>query len=75
MTKDRDAPSPRKKLFSIEDLIRSHAELRAVLTLAGKRIKQQAIGRQDDELLKKMREVYAEARAIARQFEHSAKKP
>ena len=43
--------------------------MRAVLQLAGERIKQQAIGRQDNELLRKMRQVYREAREIGRQFE------
>lgn len=54
---------------AIEDLLRSHHELRAILTLAGKRIKQNAMGRSDAQLLAKMRKVYTEARAIARKFE------
>jgi hypothetical protein len=39
------------------------------MVLASARIKRQALGHQDFELLKNMREVLIESRAIARRFE------
>lgn len=54
---------------AVKDLVRSNNELRAVMRLAGQRIKAQSIGRKDDELLQKMRKVYAEAQRIAKRFE------
>jgi hypothetical protein len=53
----------------LDELIRSHARLREVMVLASARIKRQALGHQDYELLKSMRETLLEGRAIARQFE------
>ncbi len=71
-----ESEQPPKRTYTQADLVRSLAEMRAVLQLAGERIKQQSIGRQDDELLRKMRQVYREAREIGRQFEQqSAKNP
>jgi hypothetical protein len=48
------------------DLERSHAELRAALILAGKRIRKLNFGRHDDPVLPILRRVLREARAMAR---------
>ena len=53
----------------LDELIRTHARLRDIIFLASARIKRQAMGQQDYELLKNMREVLIDARASARQFE------
>jgi hypothetical protein len=53
----------------LDDLIRTHAKLRDIIVLASARIKRQALGHQDYELLKSMRETLIEGRAVARQFE------
>ena len=53
----------------LDELIRTHARLRDIMVLASARIKRQALGHQDYELLKSMREALIEGRAIARQFE------
>ena len=53
----------------LEELIRTHARLRDIVLLASARIKRQALGHQDYELLKEMREALNEGRAAARQFE------
>jgi hypothetical protein len=70
--KVKSESEPPIKVYTQADLVRSLTEMRAMLVLAGKRIKQQSIGRRDDELLKKMRQVYTEARGIGRQFEKQA---
>lgn len=48
------------------DLERSHAELRAALILAGKRIVKLNFGKRDDPTLALLRRVLREARAVAR---------
>jgi len=48
------------------DLERSHAELRAALLLAGKRIVKLNFGKRDDPVLVILRRVLREARAIAK---------
>lgn len=53
----------------LNELIRTHARLREILFLASVRIKKQALGHKDYELLKSMREALNEGRAVARQFE------
>ena len=53
----------------LDDLLRAHARLRDIMVLASVRIKKQALGHQDYELLKNMREALIESRAIARRFE------
>lgn len=53
----------------LNELLRTHARLREIMLLASARIKRQALGHQDYELLKNMREALIESRAIARQFE------
>jgi hypothetical protein len=53
----------------LSDLLGSHAKLREIMYLASVRIKRQALGHQDYELLKSMREALIEGRAIARRFE------
>lgn len=53
----------------LDELIRTHAKLQDTMVLASARIKRQALGHQDFELLKSMREVLIESRTIARQFE------
>ena len=44
----------------------SHAELRAALILAGKHIRKLSFGRKDDPVLKKLRQVLRESRAVAK---------
>jgi hypothetical protein len=46
-------------------LLRSHAELRGALILAGKRIRKLSFGRRDDQVLPTLRRVLREARAVA----------
>ena len=46
------------------DLERSHAELRAAVILAGKRIRRLSFGRRDDPVLKVLRRVLREARKL-----------
>ena len=53
----------------LEELLRTHSRLRDIMVLASARIKRQALGHQDYELLKNMREALIESRAIARKFE------
>jgi hypothetical protein len=48
------------------DLERSHAELRAALTLAGKRIVKLNFGKRDDPVLVILRRVLRDARAVAK---------
>lgn len=59
----------------LDELLRTHARLRETMLLASARIKRQALGHQDFELLKNMREVLNEARAVARQFEKRKSTP
>jgi hypothetical protein len=47
------------------DLLRSHDELRAALLLAGKEIRKLNFGRKDSDVLKMLRRVLREARAVA----------
>lgn len=49
-------------------LLRSHAELRAALILAGKRIRKLSFGRREDRVLPTLRRVLREARAMARPY-------
>jgi hypothetical protein len=58
-------PSP----TDLNELLRTHTRLREIMLLASARIKRQALGHQDYELLKNMREALIESRAIARRFE------
>jgi hypothetical protein len=48
----------------IADLIRSNDELRAILIMAGREIRKLNFGRRDTPLLKKMRQLLREARAL-----------
>jgi hypothetical protein len=48
------------------DLERSHAELRAALILAGKRIVKLNFGKRDDAVLVILRRVLRDARSVAR---------
>ena len=48
------------------DLLRSHDELRAALLLAGKEIRKLNFGRKDSDVLKMLRRVLREARAVAK---------
>lgn len=66
---DRDSIVPRKPPYSQADIVQALAEMRAIVRLAAERIKKQRLGPMDDQLLKKMREVYREARMIGKQFE------
>ncbi len=50
----------------MDALLRSHAELRATLILAGKRIKKLNFGRREDPLLPILRRVLREARQVER---------
>jgi hypothetical protein len=59
----------------LDELIRTHARLRGTMVLASARIKRQALGHQDFELLKSMREVLIEGRAVARHFEKRKSTP
>jgi hypothetical protein len=59
----------------LDELIRTHARLRDTMVLASARIKRQALGHQDFELLKSMREVLIEGRTVARKFEKGKSTP
>ena len=59
----------------LDELLRTHARLRETMLLASARIKRQALGHQDFELLKNMREVLNESRAAARHFEKQRSNP
>jgi len=48
------------------DLLRSHDELRTALVIAGKEIRKLTFGRADSPVLKKLRQVLREARAVAK---------
>ncbi len=52
----------------IQDLLRSHDELRAALIIAGKRIRQLQFGRKGDGVLVKLRDVLREAWMVRRSF-------
>ncbi|MGA2770307.1 MAG: hypothetical protein ABSG26_05785 [Bryobacteraceae bacterium] len=52
---------------AMTDLERSHAEFRAALMLAGKRIVKLNFGKRDDPVLVILRRVLREARAVAKQ--------
>ncbi len=47
-------------------LLQSHYELRAVLRLAGAKLKKKSIGRKDSPLLQLLRRVLRESRAVAK---------
>jgi len=47
------------------DLLRSHDELRAALCVAGKEIRKLNFGRSDSPVLKLLRQVLRESRAVA----------
>jgi len=51
---------------SKSDLLRSHDELRAALVVAGKEIRKLNFGRSDTPVLKLLRRVLREARAVAK---------
>jgi hypothetical protein len=53
------------QLMADSDLLRSHHELRAALRLAGRKIGKLNFGRRDTPLLKLLRRVLREARAVA----------
>jgi len=53
-------------LLIMTDVERSHAELRAALRLAGRRITPLNFGRRDDPVLTIMRRVWRDSRAVAR---------
>jgi hypothetical protein len=48
------------------DLLRSHDELRAALLVAGKEIRKLNFGKRDTPILKLLRQVLREARAVAK---------
>jgi hypothetical protein len=50
------------------ELLRSHAELRAALILAGKRIRKLNFGKRDDPVLPVLRRVLRESRIVVRAF-------
>ena len=53
----------------LDELLRSHDELRAAVIVAGKRVRQLQFGRRnDDSALEYVREVLREARAVRRKF-------
>jgi hypothetical protein len=56
-------------MAEIQDLLRSHDELRAPLIIAGKRIRQLQFWRKGDSVLGKLRDVLREARTIRRRFQ------
>ena len=63
----RETPLYRTTSFlmaEIQDLLRSHDELRAALIIAGKRIRQLQFGRKGDSVLAKLRDVFREARTV-----------
>jgi len=49
-------------------LLRSHDELRAAVILAGKEIRKLQFGKADSAVLRKLRQVLREARAVRRNF-------
>jgi hypothetical protein len=55
-------------MAEIQDLLRSHDELRAALIIAGKRIRQLQFRRKCDSVLVKLREVLREGRTIRKTF-------
>lgn len=57
------------------DLERSHAELRAALILAGKRIRKLNFGRRDDPVLPILRRVLRESREVAKQYHGATEIP
>jgi hypothetical protein len=59
----------------LDELIRTHAKLRDIMVLASARIKRQALGHQDYELLKSMREALIEGRTVAREFDKRRSTP
>jgi hypothetical protein len=54
-----------RKRGAASDLLRSHDELRAALIVAGKEIRKLNFGRSDTPVLKLLRRVLREARAVA----------
>jgi len=48
------------------ELLRSHDELRGALILAGKEIRKLNFGKKDSPVLRKLREVLKDARAVAK---------
>jgi hypothetical protein len=53
----------------LDELLRSHDELRAAVIVAGKRVRQLQFGcRNDDPGLEHLRKVLREARAVRRKF-------
>ena len=60
----------------MDDLVRSNAEVRAALRIAGKRIRQLHLRRRnDDPVLVKLRQVLRDVRAVAREYEHPQTSP
>lgn len=58
----------------MDDLLRSHHELRAAVRIAGKRMRQLQFGRRNDDPVSVMlRRVLREARVVSRQ--HKARRP
>ena len=68
-----DPANPIAPLSSTEDLLRSHDQLRAVVGLACKRIRNLNPGRHDDPVLAKLRVTLQESRKAAIQFRASVK--
>jgi hypothetical protein len=56
-------------MTEIQDLLRSHNELRAALIIAGKRIQQLQSGCKGDSVPVKLRDVLREARTVQRLFQ------
>lgn len=52
--------------MSKSDLARSHDELRAAVILAGKEIRKLNFGKQDSQVLQKLRQVLKDARVVAK---------
>jgi hypothetical protein len=50
----------------MDDLRRSHAELRAALIIAGREIRKLNFGRKDSPVLSKQREILRDARRVAK---------
>ncbi len=55
------------------DLLRSHHELRAALTVAGRRIRKLQFGRRNDSMHALLRRVLRESRAVARTSKNTPK--
>jgi len=51
----------------VDELLRSHHELRATLIVAGREPRRLQFGRRDAPVLRKLRELLRDARAVARQ--------